>query len=240
MSPPIAPPRATGSVLLRLYPASWRARYADEVREILADRPPDVRARLDLIRGAWDAHVQASAVSRRPAIAAFVAGAAWTIAGASTVVQPAPPDWPGFTSSTLAIGLIGVAGALGFVQAIVAAIGDKGARPAVVAISLFVLGHGALAATLLVALIGGPYGAVTGAALASAAIGSVAVGLVAIRVGTVVAGLTLVVAGGALAIPSPASWIVVGGAWTALATWWAVVRPELGSPGPDLRGPRLV
>jgi hypothetical protein len=44
------------SGLLRLYPRPWRERYGDEFEALLADRPPSVRHRLDIVRGALDAH----------------------------------------------------------------------------------------------------------------------------------------------------------------------------------------
>lgn len=54
--------RPTGSVeavplLLRLYPAAWRARYGDEFAELLASRPPSLRDRLDILFGAVDARL---------------------------------------------------------------------------------------------------------------------------------------------------------------------------------------
>ena len=52
--------------LLRLYPAAWRDRYLDEVSDLLAERPPSLRDRLDLMRGAADAwiHPQVAAKPR--------------------------------------------------------------------------------------------------------------------------------------------------------------------------------
>jgi hypothetical protein len=44
-------------MLLRLYPAPWRARYGDEFAELLASRPPALRDRLDIVFGAIDARV---------------------------------------------------------------------------------------------------------------------------------------------------------------------------------------
>jgi hypothetical protein len=44
------------SRLLALYPAAWRARYGDEFLALLVDRPPSLRERLDIVRGALDAH----------------------------------------------------------------------------------------------------------------------------------------------------------------------------------------
>jgi hypothetical protein len=42
--------------LLRLYPRPWRDRYGEEFEALLADRPPSVRHRVDIVRGALDAH----------------------------------------------------------------------------------------------------------------------------------------------------------------------------------------
>jgi hypothetical protein len=45
------------SGLLRLYPRPWRERYGEEFEALLADRPPTLRHRLDIVRGALDARV---------------------------------------------------------------------------------------------------------------------------------------------------------------------------------------
>jgi hypothetical protein len=44
--------------LLRLYPRDWRDRYEDEFLSLLAERPPDVRDRFDIVRGAIDARIR--------------------------------------------------------------------------------------------------------------------------------------------------------------------------------------
>ena len=46
------------SALLRLYPRDWRTRYEDEFLSLLAERPPDVRDRVDIVRGAIDARLR--------------------------------------------------------------------------------------------------------------------------------------------------------------------------------------
>lgn len=46
------------SGLIRLYPRDWRARYEDEFLSLLAERPPDARDRVDIIRGAIDARMR--------------------------------------------------------------------------------------------------------------------------------------------------------------------------------------
>lgn len=45
------------SRLLALYPERWRNRYGDEFLALLADRPPAFRDRIDIVRGAVDAHL---------------------------------------------------------------------------------------------------------------------------------------------------------------------------------------
>ena len=44
-------------LLLRLYPATWRARYGEEFAALLEARPPRFRDRLDILRGAADARI---------------------------------------------------------------------------------------------------------------------------------------------------------------------------------------
>lgn len=43
--------------LLRLYPRAWRARYEEEMRQVLAGEAPTLRLAVDLLAGAVDAHV---------------------------------------------------------------------------------------------------------------------------------------------------------------------------------------
>jgi hypothetical protein len=52
------------SRLIGLYPASWRARYEDELRGLLADRQPAFRDRVDLVRGALDARLHPELLER--------------------------------------------------------------------------------------------------------------------------------------------------------------------------------
>jgi hypothetical protein len=44
-------------VLIRLYPRGWRARYGDEMTQVVADQPKTVRLAVDLIAGAIDARL---------------------------------------------------------------------------------------------------------------------------------------------------------------------------------------
>jgi hypothetical protein len=53
------------SLAVRLYPAAWRERYGDELEALLADHPPALRDRIDLIRGAIDARLHPDLVGDR-------------------------------------------------------------------------------------------------------------------------------------------------------------------------------
>ncbi len=83
------------TALVRLYPRAWRDRYEAEFLGILETRPPSVRDRLDIVRGALDARLhpevpgsrqgsqgrEGLAIARWAAAAAILAGLgslAWT------------------------------------------------------------------------------------------------------------------------------------------------------------------
>jgi hypothetical protein len=44
--------------LVRLYPATWRRRYGEEFEALLAERRPSLADRVDIVRGAADAHLR--------------------------------------------------------------------------------------------------------------------------------------------------------------------------------------
>lgn len=87
--------------LVRLYPSAWRDRYEAEFLDLLAERPPTLRDRLDIVRGAFDARLHPQVVAsadreppadRRPALAAVASGLCWIAAAASLGLQGSP--WP--------------------------------------------------------------------------------------------------------------------------------------------------
>jgi hypothetical protein len=79
--------------LIALYPRPWRDRYEIEFRELMADRSPSPRDRIDILRGALDARLHpqldpsepGGAAESHPArlggILAVVGGALWAAAG---------------------------------------------------------------------------------------------------------------------------------------------------------------
>ena len=90
------------SLLLRLYPEAWQARYGAEFADLLEARPPALRDRLDIVAGAIDARLHpqvvgapieraVTAADRFLALAAVAVGAllgTWT-----TIVALAAPRW---------------------------------------------------------------------------------------------------------------------------------------------------
>lgn len=69
--------------LIRLYPRTWRDRYEPEFLALLEARPPSVRDRLDIVRGAVDARLdrrsppETTRFTRITALSAVVSGALW-------------------------------------------------------------------------------------------------------------------------------------------------------------------
>jgi hypothetical protein len=220
-----------------LYPRWWRDRYGDEIAMILETRPPDLAARIDLIRGAFDAHLggpDPRAAPGRAAAAALIAGGAWTIAGVASVGGPTPPDWPGYLVSTLPVALLGVAASLVAVLPL-SRLAWSSNRPSLeAAVVGAVAGYVLWAAALAVALIGGPYGAVTAVAQSLAAIATVGMSLVLLRAGAHPVGEVLIVAGAVMLLPTPAGWVVAGALWTGLGLWQIVDARSDDVPGAPL------
>ena len=95
-------------LLLRLYPASWRARYGDEFAAVLGERPLGPFDVADVVLGAIDAHLHLrglgaasehrkgySMTLRIGGIAALVGGPLWalSLAGASMTGGAGPFPW---------------------------------------------------------------------------------------------------------------------------------------------------
>src|SRR5688572_1467893 len=226
-----APGRGQG--LLRLYPAWWRERYGDEMAALLETRPPDVRARLDLVRGAFDAQLRSPEAGHGPGrtvAAALIAGAAWTIAGVASVGAPVPPDWPGYLDSTLPVSVVGALAILSAGLGVARLAWSSSGPSLELAVLASVVAHIVWAAMLVVAVLGGPYGAVTAIGQTAAGIATVGIGLALIRAKVQPIGEAVVVAGAVLLIPTPAAWLIVGAFWTGIGLWQAVDARSGDSP----------
>lgn len=214
-----------GSGLLRLYPPAWRRRYEDEVAGILAERPIDLRGRLDLVRGSLDAWLHPPRPSSVPSIASFIGGAAWTVAGAFVVVQPVPPDWPGYLIEILPLAMVGVGAILVATIGAWLRLGDGAGGVARIALDIAIAGHLLWFAALAAALFGVDYGLTTVVASTAAAVAAVAVGGCLLRAGDDRLGTLLVVTPVALLLTAPAAWVAFGLGW-AIIGWLQQPAPE--------------
>ncbi len=187
---------------------------------LLEARPPDLRARIDLLRGAFDAHLRGGGPDPGGGVApALIAGGAWTIAGVASVGGPTPPDWPGYLQSTLPVALIGAVAVLVASLRVARLAWASNGLSLELAIVATVVGHLAWAGALALAALDGPYGAVTAIAQSTAAIATVGMGLVLFRARVHPIGEAVVVAGGVLLLPTPAAWLVAGALWTGVGLW---------------------
>lgn len=217
--------------LLTLYPRPWRTRYGDEMAGLLADRPPTWSDAIDLARGALDAHLHPASPSLVPGLAAVTAGAGWAAVAVAALVEPVAPDWPGILAWTLPLAVAGVLAGLVALLGLVLGIGPGPHPVSRATTGLGVLGVTVLFGALALAALGGPYGAITGAALALGGAGCIAVGAVCISRGAAIPGDLLVIAGAGWLLPAPVAWLVVATAWTALGLWMVgdrVARSPLG------------
>jgi hypothetical protein len=164
-------------------------------------------------------------------VASLTAGATWIVLAAASLLQPVPPDWPGYLAATLGLAVIGALAAFVAVLGVSRRWGDRGGRAGATAVASGVAGYALWIAALAVAATGGPYGAVTAAAQTVAALGTVAIGLVGVRGDDWTFGGATVVIGAAMVVPSPAAWLLIGGGWTAIGLRQAVERVDRGDVG---------
>jgi hypothetical protein len=207
--------RRVALAMLRLYPTRWRARYGDEVRALIEDRPTRRRDVLDLARGALDAWLHPPVPSRIPAVAAITAGGVWTVWSLLILTGPAPPDWPGYVEEMLLSALAVVAVLVLAVTGAWLRLGDDATSFERVSISLALAGHGAWFVLLLAAAVGIAYGAPTALASTAAAVGTVLVGFALMTANDVRVGALVAIAAVGLLVPYTIGWLVFGLGWVA-------------------------
>ncbi len=207
--------RRAALAMLRLYPTRWRARYEDEVRALIDDRPTRRRDVLDLARGALDARLHPPVPSRIPAVAAIAAGGVWTVWSLLILTGPAPPDWPGYIEEMLLSALAVVAVLVLAVTGAWLRVGDDATSFERVSISLALAGHGAWFVLLLAAAVGIAYGAPTAVASTAAAVGTMLIGFALMTVSDVRVGALVAIAAVGLLVPYTIGWLVFGLGWIA-------------------------
>ena len=211
--------------LVALYPRAWRARYGPEMLALLEDRPPSARDALDLLRGALDAHLHPAIRSRVAGIAALLAGALWAVVAIGALAEPAPPDWPGFLAWTVLPAAVASAAGLVATIALALRLADGPHHRLLPMASLLAAAGGtALVGALVLAVLGGPYGAITGAAASVAGVGLAAMGAVGLRRGPTAIGSSSVLIGVAMLVPPPLGFVLVAASWTGVGLWLIVER----------------
>ena len=107
--PGLIPPRVAErmhvSALLGLYPPAWRERYGDEIGALLEDAPAAAGATGSTCSRAPSTPGSTRRDARwcRP-FAALLGGGLWTIVATAVLLQPVPPDWPGYLAEIAAPG----------------------------------------------------------------------------------------------------------------------------------------
>jgi hypothetical protein len=211
--------------LVRLYPRAWRARYEDEFLALLEAAPPTRHDRLDIARGALDAHLHPAQPSLVPGLSAVLAGGMWILAAAPIAALPTPPDWPGYLLDSLPLAVVAV---LALTVAVAGTWlredgrgGLVGRRLGRIGVALAVIGHLAWAGALVAAFAGLGYGAPVAIVSTAAGLGTLLIGLALVAAGDwplagllVVAPILLVVP--PWVVPSPAAWLVFGAIWIGI------------------------
>lgn len=222
------PRRPAGAGLLRLYPRGWRDRYEAEMLALLEQFKLGPRGRLDLVRGAIDARLLEP--TRLPAVAALLAGGLWTVAGAGIVVQPAPPDWPGYLLELLPLAMVAVAAGAVATTGCWVRRRDAAGRAGTFAIGSAIAGHVLWLAALATAFVGLSYGPVTAVAQDLGALGCLLVGFVLLRTGDERIGGLLILAPALMMFGWPIAWLAFGLAWTLVGI---LLLTRTASTGPS-------
>jgi hypothetical protein len=218
--------------LVALYPRDWRERYGDELEETLDEDGLGLRSRLDVLRGAIDAHLHPAAPSPIPVLAALSASALATAHAIGLAVQPVATEWPGYLEDALLPLIASVALLIPALVGLWLKLGDADGALGRVGVILAVVGHVAWLVALLAAAARLAYGPWTAAAATIAMVGTATLGLALAGRAHVVVGIGLAAAGLAGVAPPSLGWAAFAGAWTIVAAV-LVVEFIRGDDGPN-------
>jgi hypothetical protein len=218
---------------LKLYPGSWRARYADEMEALLEERRPGTRERFDLLRGAADAWLHPPTPSHVPAASALIGGGLWTIAAAAVITQRTPADWPGYIADVLGVAILAATFLFVATLGISLRAGGRGRRFGTVALALTIVGYTAWITALAATAAGTLDGSALAAAQTLAMLGAALVGVVLVRVGNLAVGFLVLVGSVAMLLPWTIAWLALGASWNAVG--WVLLIERWRSPGTGWR-----
>ena len=221
--------------LVGLYPREWRARYGEELEVLLEAGSLGLRDRIDLLRGALDAHLHPARPSPLPVVAALTASALVTAHAIILAAQPVPLDWPGYLEEALPLVILAVVALLPAIVGLWLKLGDADGPLGRLGLVVAVAGHLAWLVALLAAAMRIDYGPLTAIAATVAMAGTAALGVA--LAGHARIALGVLVAGAALAgvAPPTLGWPLFAVAWTAVAATLVVQFARGDAP----RGPLI-
>lgn len=221
--------------IVALYPRAWRARYGEELEALLEAGSLGLRDRVDLVRGALDAHLHPALPSPLPVAAALTASALATAHAIVLAAQPVPPDWPGYLEEALPLVILAVVALLPTIVGLWLKLGDADGALGRLGLLVAVAGHVAWFVALLAAALRVEYGPLTSIAATVAMAGTAAIGVALVGHARILLGV--LVAGAALAgiAPPALGWPLFAAAWTGVAATLVVQFVRGDAP----RGPHL-
>jgi len=219
--------------LTTLYPRAWRARYGEELDALLEDTQLGLRERIDLIRGAIDAHLHPFEPSLVPVLAALSGSALATSHALVIAAQPTPTDWPGYLDDALPLAIGAVAALLAAIVGLWLKLGDADGGIGRIGFVLAVTGHAVWLTALVAAAMHAAYGPLTAAAATVAMSGTAILGIALVGRSRLLLGGLLAMAGLAGISPPMLGWPLFAAAWTAIAFRLALdrARPAAGDGG---------
>lgn len=229
-------PRSHATRYVRLYPRAWRERYGEELQAVLETDGLALRTRLDLVRGAVDAHLHPATPSPLPVVAALSASAFALVHALALAAEPVPTDWPGYLEDALPLIIASVLALIPAVIGLWLKLGDGDGALGRIGVILAIVGYVAWLVALLAAAARLAYGPLTAAAATLAMAGTAALGVALVGRSRVVLG-TLVAAAALAGVAPPAlGWPAFAAAWTGVAV--ALVADFVGASAAR-GGPRI-
>jgi len=209
--------RSRAARYVGLYPRAWRDRYGDELEAVLESDGLGLRTRLDLLRGALDAHLHPARPSPLPVVAALSASAFAVAHAIALATEPAPTDWPGYLEAALPLIIASVLALIPAVIGLWLKLGDGDGALGRVGIVLATVGYAAWLAALVAAATRLAYGPLTAVAATVAMAGTAALGVALVGRNRLLLGTLLGAAALAGVAPPALGWYAFAAAWTAVA-----------------------
>jgi hypothetical protein len=217
-----------------LYPREWRARYGQELDALLEAGSLGIRDRIDLLRGALDAHLHPARPSPLPVVAALTASALVTAHALVLGAEPVPLDWPGYLEEALPLLVLAVVALLPAIVGLWLKLGDADGVLGRLGLLVAVGGHLSWLVALLAAAMRVDYGPFTAIAATIAMAGTAALGIALAGHARMTLGVLL--SGAALAGIAPPSlgWPLFAVAWTGVAAALVIEFARGGAAGGPL------